>query len=368
MNVLHTTRRYKPCIGGVENYIEEISKRLIKKSIDCRVLTLDYDIFDKNRKLDKHEVINDIDVFRIPGFGHYKKPIPLKIPLELFKWADIIHTHDLRFLYETSLILKNVLKFKLVLSTHGFLLHTKDMKLIKDIAIPAYYKPSIKNIVDYVICDSKQDYDYFGKERFANLHLIENGIDYDKFSSIKRKPVPGRLLYYGRIDKNKGLDLLFQALALIKDLDWQIDIAGGGFEKSLEELKATAVKLGISNRINWQGFIQEKQLLDLLSVCHLCLFPSRYEGFGLTLIEAMAGACVCAANSIPTYSDMITDNSDGFLVDFFKPEEAAETIKRLLNTSNGSLSEISQKAKSSSRKYNWDDKINKLISIYKNGK
>jgi len=97
MNILHISRQFYPCIGGTEKYIYEISKRLLKKSINCRVLTLNYNIFNKKQKFAEYENFEGIEIFRIYGVGYYKKPIPLRLPLNLFKWADIVHIHDLRF-------------------------------------------------------------------------------------------------------------------------------------------------------------------------------------------------------------------------------------------------------------------------------
>jgi hypothetical protein len=60
MNILHISRRFCPCIGGTEKYIYDISTRLIKNEINCKVLTLNYDVLDRRRKFKKFEVIDDV--------------------------------------------------------------------------------------------------------------------------------------------------------------------------------------------------------------------------------------------------------------------------------------------------------------------
>lgn len=364
MKILHLTRQFYPCIGGVEKYIYEISKRLVKKGISCRVLTLNYNIFNKKQKFSESEKIDGIVVFRILGFGYYKKPIPLDLPVNLFKWADIVHIHDLRFLYETALLLKKFYKYKIVLSTHGFLLHTNDLRLIKNALIPFYYRPSIENSVDSLICVSKQDFEYFEKWKLKNLYLIENRIDFEKFNKVEKRSIPGRFLYFGRIDRNKGLDLLFKTLTFIKNEEWHLDIIGDGSEKVVNHLKMLATELEISHKITWHGFLPNGELLKFLSKSHLCFFPSQYEGFGFTLVEAMALGSICVANKIPTYESIVTDKKNGFLVDFFECPRAAQKIKDLLNIHLENFSTLLKFAKEEARRYDWEEKINQIVGVY----
>lgn len=366
MKILHICRRFYPCAGGTENYIYEISKNLIQDGIECRILTLDYDFFNKKRKFKKYEILDGIEIFRIPAAGHYKKPIPLRLPFFLFKWADIIHIHDVRFLYETVLLFKKVFGYKIVFSTHGFLLHTDELKLIKKFIIPLYYMPSLKYAADSVICISRQDYEYFSKYGLRNLYFIENGVDYTKYKNIKRSPVQGELLYFGRIDKNKQLDLLLKALAEVTNIDWRLNIAGAdGFKEYLNSLKSLAASLGISNRITWLGFVSEEKLLNYLSNTHLCFFPSSYEGFGFSLIEAMAAGCICVANSNSSYKSIITDGKDGFILDFSSTKTAGTIIKSLLNESPERFYNISVSALKKAEAYDWKNRLVQIINIYK---
>ncbi len=365
MNVLHITRRFYPFVGGVEKYIYEISKRLVKRGIDCRVLTLNYDLFNKKKKLNQYGEIEGIKIFRIPGFGHYKKPVPLKIPLCLFKWADIVHIHDLRFLYETTLFLKSFFNYKIIYSTHGFLLHTKDIKAIKSLMIPHYYKSTINRFIENTICVSKQDYNYFEAQNFKNICLIENGIDFEKFNRITRKPQVGRFLYFGRIDTNKGLDLLFKAISLMEDGDWHLDIIGDGFPHLLAQLKKMTHELNISKKITWHGFVKEDGLFQFISRAQICLLPSTYEGFGFTLLEAMAGGCVCVANIIPAYKDIIKDSQNGFLTDFKDPHKAVLRIKEIIKLPLEKVETIGNNAHAKAKNYDWEEKVKQILGGYK---
>ncbi|MBN2408843.1 MAG: glycosyltransferase family 4 protein [Candidatus Aminicenantes bacterium] len=365
MKILHLSRNFIPCVGGTEKYIAELSRRLVQRGLDSRVLVLNYDIFDKRRKFPGHEWIEGTEVFRVPGLGHYKKPVPLGLPLRLFRWADIVHIHDLRLFYETTLFLKPFFRYKTCLSTHGFLLHTNELKVLKTALTRLYYRPTFKRGLNAVICDSRQDYDYFRPWGIARLFLIENGIDLAKFHSIGPDPVPGRLLYFGRIDHNKGLDLMLRALGTIKGIDWDLRIVGSGQPAFEDKLKSLAQESGIVQKISWLGFLPEDALRGELARAHLCLLPSRYEGFGFTLLEAMASGLVCLANTIPTYRSIIRDGENGFLADFSRPQECGRTIREVLGRPLEALPPVRSKARGKASEYDWEKKVDEVIQVYR---
>lgn len=365
MRILHLSRNFYPCAGGTEIYIYDISKRLIQRDITCRVLSLNYHIFNKKQKFPEFEVIDGIEAFHVPGFGHYKKPIPLKIPFHLFRWADIVHVHDMRLFYETTLALKSLYKYRTCLSTHGFLLHTEEARFMKSILIPLYYKTTVERCIDAVICDSRQDFEYFSRWKTKRIELIENGIDFEKYNKIEIRPAKRKLLFFGRIDHNKGVDLLLHTLAGIKDLDWVLHIIGSGIPAYVNDLKSLAVTLDLSSKIIWHGYLKEEELLDHLATSSLCLFPSRYEGFGYTLIEAMATGAVCLVNTIKAYEEVISDNKNGFLIDFLNPASGAEKIRTILRLCHDSLHRIRREAKAKAKEYDWEKKIDQIIDVYK---
>lgn len=364
MHVLHISREFLPLVGGTAKHIYEVSRRLQKRGIACRVLTLCYDLFDKSRKFPARETIDDIEVFRIKGWGHYKKPFPLEIPCFLFRWADIVHLHDPRFLLETTALFKFLFHFKIVLTSHGFILHTPQWKLIKKILIPTYYKFYFKNLLDAVICVSHQDLEYFKYWPIKRLFLIENGIDYRKYSQIERIPDPQCFLYFGRLDWNKGLDLLFLTLSELKDISWKLDIVGEGPKEVTLFLQKNAAKLGLTDRIKWHGFLPERELLSYLSRAQFCFFPSTYEGFGFTLLEAMAAGAICLANKIESFSYLIENNKNGFLLDFSSLPEAAKIIRDIIKLNKNNLEIISNEARKKASQYDWGKKVDNIEQLY----
>jgi glycosyltransferase involved in cell wall biosynthesis len=111
------------------------------------------------------------------------------------------------------------------------------------------------------------------------------------------------ILYVGTIEPRKGIDTLLSAWSEIAAImpDVQLVIAGkpGWY---VERLYTLVRDCGLEQRVHWTGYVQDVDLPALYSAAEVFVFPSRYEGFGLPPLEAMAcGVPVIAscASSIP---------------------------------------------------------------------
>src|SRR5262249_2112704 len=94
----------------------------------------------------------------------------------------------------------------------------------------------------------------------------------------------------------KGNDDLLQAPAALVRLApqhaWKLDIAGWGDFSAFQKM---AADLGVADRVNWLGMQDTAQVADLLQRSACLVYPSKFEGFGLPLIEAFASRCPAVA-------------------------------------------------------------------------
>ena len=181
----------------------------------------------------------------------------------------------------------------------------------------------------------------------SNVTLIPDPLPFtaDEVSPLTFK----RLVCIGRYDYDKGNDLLLQAWAKIEKQipEWIIDIYGNG---NMETYQQLMVQLGIdSSRCHLHGPITEVRKEYLQS--SLFVLPSRYEGFGLVLIEAMAcGLPVVSFDCENGPRNIISDGQNGFLVQPFDVDAFAERLLMLIRNE-----ELRQKmgveAHQSSRQY-----------------
>jgi D-inositol-3-phosphate glycosyltransferase len=184
----------------------------------------------------------------------------------------------------------------------------------------------------------------YGARRDA-VAIIPPGADLARFRPVPRDRARAELgldgeilLFVGRIDPVKGLDTLFDAVRLLRHRpSLKLMVIGGSkpgarhVDADEWDLRELANELGIADRIEWLGPVEQDQLALYYSAADVCVVPSRYESFGLVALEALAcGACVVASRvgGLPT---IVRDGENGLLVPWRSGEAFAEAIERVLD-------------------------------------
>ena len=147
--------------------------------------------------------------------------------------------------------------------------------------------------------------------RKSKVVVIPNSVREVKlYPDITREKV---ILAVGRLnDHLKGFDLLLEAIALMRNQDWELHFAGGE-ENQGENLKNLAIRLGISNRVKFLGKV--KDLDKCYAYAGLFAIPSRSEGFPNALAEAMAAGCCCVAfDFVAGPRELIQHGQNGMIV------------------------------------------------------
>ena len=129
-------------------------------------------------------------------------------------------------------------------------------------------------------------------------------------------------------DRRKGFDRLFSAWAeLCKDPGWDADLVVVGRGAELPQWKARVAELGLSERIDFLGFVPELAEVYRASDAH-CL-PSRYEGYSLVTQEALACGTPAFVSRASGISDRYPENLEELLID--DPEDVSNLVRRLRN-------------------------------------
>lgn len=135
--------------------------------------------------------------------------------------------------------------------------------------------------------------------------VIPNGVDLKRFAPpVRRAWNPPHLLFVGRVVYQKGLDVLFEALARLRDLPWQLTIVGDGPYRAVLESQAEA--LGLRERIRFAGWQSPERIPDFYRQANLFVFPSRDEGMPNAVLEAMASGLPVVATRIAGNEELIT--------------------------------------------------------------
>jgi glycosyltransferase involved in cell wall biosynthesis/GT2 family glycosyltransferase len=156
----------------------------------------------------------------------------------------------------------------------------------------------------------------------------------------RRGPNDGRVrvLFVGRLERRKGVDLLLDAAANLLRADPRIDVVLAGKDTENTETGQTyrewfAQKYGgepaLAGRVRFAGAVSEGELYQLYRECDVFCLPSRYESFGLVLLEAMMFGKPVVGVQVGGMGEIVEDGGNGYLAE---PESAAsleECLRRL---------------------------------------
>jgi glycosyltransferase involved in cell wall biosynthesis len=146
---------------------------------------------------------------------------------------------------------------------------------------------------------------------------------------------PLRLLFAGSCVEQKGVQDLIEALALIRDLPLLLDLAGRTDVEPRFNRRLTRLidELDLSERVTFHGLVDSQELVRLYASADIFVFPSRFEGYGIVLAEAMrAGLPIVAANNGPV-GEIVADNENALIVPTRDSKALAGAIRKLAEDS-----------------------------------
>ena len=214
---------------------------------------------------------------------------------------------------------------------------------------------------DAVTVLTQTDKDFIGN-RLKNVFVLPNPLAFEPIKEIPQKEKI--ILATGRLDSwfGKGFDILIKAWSQISDKydGWKLQIAGGSNGKGIFHLKSLCVEYNVSDSVELIGFQQD--IMPLYKNSSIFVLSSRWEGFGLVLIEAMSQGCACISTDYKgRQKEIITNGKDGLLC---LPEDIdgmASCLEKLLNDKILRC-KIQKEAVERSKDY----QLNKILDIWDN--
>jgi glycosyltransferase involved in cell wall biosynthesis len=192
--------------------------------------------------------------------------------------------------------------------------------------------------------------------------LISNGIDLSSLNAARQsvEKVPGRVLFVGRLEKQKGIDTLLHAFAELSP-GAHLRIVGDGSEWGA--LQKLTTRLGITDRVEFVGRVEPYQIAKEYALAEVFCGLSRSEALGNVFLEAQAAGCAVIGTRVGGIPDIIEDNKTGLLVDPDNMSDAVIALQKVL--SDKTLRAVLAKAGSAhAQNFSWEMIASQYAKLY----
>jgi len=340
--------------GGILFLVVDIAKELSKVGHSVTIYTTDLDFANNantfNKKLPKSEVLENFTIKRSHvwlwfNLFYINPGMYFQMMKDDF---DIIHTIGIRsFQSLIAAIISKRKKIPLVISDQGGLTTHPDLQ--KGVIRKTLYKLQ-KPIINFIIDQATKIIaaNEYEKEIFSNfainskIEVIRNGVDLEELKTEKRyfkqknNIKNNFILFLGRFSKVKGIDILLNAISLIKDAkamqNTKMVIMGVdfGFEKEMLRL---INDLDITDKIVVIRNPSRQDVIAAYNECDFLVLPSRWELSPLTPLEGFAFKKTVISTKVHGIPHTINDRENCILVAPENYKELANAILELLSDS-----------------------------------
>lgn len=222
--------------------------------------------------------------------------------------------------------------------------------------------------------EEKQDVVHLYDAVPRKVSVVPAGVDLDLFEPIE-KPIAREalgirekrvILYVGRIERLKGIEILLRSAALVEDIaDTRVLIVGGHPENDTEQdrLRALTAELGLQDVVTFTGAVEQAELPNYYNAADAFVLPSHSESFGLAALEAMACGTPVVASRVGGLKTFIDSGETGYLVPWRCPEPFAQRLEMLL--ANPELKNaMGTAARAKALKMGWGHTADRMLECY----
>ncbi len=337
-------------MGGAEVHLHEIFRRVVKKGHEVTLVA------HKFKGSADEEIIDGIKIKRIGNKFLFDKQ---------FKQYYKTKLQNINY----DLIVDDISKIPLKIPSYtnkpvvGILHHIHGNSLHKELSAPlAYYIIRMERLIPNYYSNAKiftvsesttSELVNLGYNQ-DNTAILHNAIDHDLFDSVdvEKFEMP-TICYVGRIKKYKNINLIIEAISILKKDIPNIKLFIGGKGDNLGNLKEQVKRLSLGDNVEFTGFLSEEEKTKLLAKSWLFVTMAEKEGWGITVIEANAVKTPAIGSDVPGLRDSIKNGETGFLVPRDNTYQLAEKIKNLISDKS-ELERISYNAYEWSKKFSWN--------------
>lgn len=189
----------------------------------------------------------------------------------------------------------------------------------------------------------------------THIQVIHHGLSRTTYSPLQLPPplIP-YLLYVGRIEHKKNIVNLIKAFALLKQQThcphqlWLVGSAGYGYE----DIKDTIKDLGIADSVIEPGYIPQDQMNRVMNQATAFVFPTRYEGFGMPILEALATHQIVCCSDLPVLHEV--GGQACWYFNPLDPADIAKTLTKAVQSSSTARQAQAEIAEQQVKQFSWE--------------
>ena len=366
---------FAECAGGVEEYLYLFLKRFNREKYE-KYLVVSYkykDYEEKFKSICKNIYFIDVE-HEINPLKDIKAIIQFRKIIKKIK-PDILYLHSSKAGGIGRLALWFNKKIRIVYNAHGWYFNAEISDIKKKIYV--IIEKILAKRTDKIINISKDEYESAIYNKIASnekMCLIYNGIDFEKFEDANKYRTVTRQKYriseddiligiVGRISEQKDPISSIRSFKIVNESYPNTYIMFVGSGELEGQVKAYAEDYNINDKVIITGW--DENVEKYIPAFDIAMLPSKWEGFGLAIIEYMACDKPIIASELGGIKDIIVDGKNGLLVKSNNQEDLSKKIIELIE--NKKLrNKLVNNNKEYKFKYNIDNVVEKHVEIFDN--
>ncbi|MEM1108226.1 MAG: glycosyltransferase family 4 protein [Planctomycetota bacterium] len=365
---------FYPSIGGIEEVVRQVSIQNKTMGRETAVFTNRWP-----RSLPERETYEGIDLhryaFRVPDVN-FKSRVTYRLTHNRVlsdvidalseHRCDVIHVHGVSSNAKYALEAHRQLGTKLVVSTHGEVsIDATGLYQRSERAVRLMHE--LLQVADLVTAPSAYTLgelaDQFKSSINCPQQVISNGIDLREFAETHPYQYGSPyILAIGRLTRQKGFDVLIEAVAQADLNGHEVLIAGEGYEAAMLQRQINDLKL--NDRVRLIGPVNREKAVSLFYGATCVAVPSRDEPLGIVNLEAMAASKAVIASRVGGIPEIVKDQERGMLVPACDVQALAVGLEQLVHDP-----ELAQRLGERGQQYvrqnhNWNDLAKQYLRGY----
>ncbi len=373
-------------VGGLAQHVKDLTKAMAKQDLEIHLIT------SGAEGAPAFEVVDGVNVHRVNPYTNLSTPdfrtgilhlnfSMLEYTMSLLRTFEepepvqLIHVHDWLVAY-AGRVLKHSLNIPLVATVHATEwgrncgLHSDEQRYISDVEWWLTYE-AWKVIVcsKYMDKELKRIFQLPGDK----IKIIPNGVEpqnfivngrNDNFKATYAMPQEKVIFFVGRLVQEKGVQVLLDSVPKI--LHYQPNtrflIAGKG--PNGQYLQDKARNMGISDKVQFLGYIDDDLRNRLYQISDCAVFPSLYEPFGIVALEGMATQTPVVVSDTGGLSEIIKHGSNGLKAYTGSSNSLADNILHILGNPSDAKKYKENAYRDVLEVYSWDKIATATIDTY----